>query len=122
MTVRLAFKERGRDMRIQLTEEAASKVREFLGESDIPDGGVRLAVLPGGCSGFEYGINLEDAPEEDDVIIEQGDGLNVFVDPFSSQYLDGLVVDYRVTMMGSGFVFQNPNAAGGCGCGSSFTI
>jgi iron-sulfur cluster assembly accessory protein len=105
-----------------LTPTATSKVQEFMAEHGAGDqSGLRVAVLPGGCSGFQYGLNIEDQPEGDDEILEVG-GVKVFVDPFSAQYLDGVEIDYVTSMMGSGFSFRNPNAAGGCGCGSSFTV
>jgi iron-sulfur cluster assembly protein len=109
-------------MQINLTPTAVSTVQQFLEEQQAADGsGLRVAVLPGGCSGFQYGLNIEDSPESDDEILEL-EGLKVFVDPFSAQYLEGVEIDYVTTMMGSGFTFKNPNAAGGCGCGSSFTV
>jgi iron-sulfur cluster assembly accessory protein len=109
-------------MQISLTDTAATTVRQFIEEQGSADGaGLRVAVLPGGCSGFQYGLNIEDAPENDDEILEL-EGLKVFVDPFSAQYLEGIEIDYVTTMMGSGFTFKNPNASGGCGCGSSFTV
>ena len=108
-------------MEINLTPTAMSTVQQFLQEQGSADGaGLRVAVLPGGCSGFQYGLNIEDSPENDDEILEM-EGLKVFVDPFSAQYLEGVEIDYVTTMMGSGFTFKNPNASGGCGCGSSFT-
>ncbi len=109
-------------MQINLTETAVSTVQQFIQEQGADEGaGLRVAVLPGGCSGFQYGLNIEDSPESDDEILELG-GLRVFVDPFSAQYLEGVEIDYVTTMMGSGFTFKNPNATGGCGCGSSFTV
>ena len=109
-------------MQINLTPTAMSTVQQFLVEQGSEDGaGLRVAVLPGGCSGFQYGLNIEDSPENDDEILEM-DGLKVFVDPFSAQYLEGVEIDYVTTMMGSGFTFKNPNSSGGCGCGSSFTV
>ncbi len=109
-------------MQINLTPSAVSTVQQFLVEQGADEGGgLRVAVLPGGCSGFEYGLNIEDSPESDDEIFEI-EGFKVFVDPFSAQYLEGVEIDYVTTMMGSGFTFKNPNAAGGCGCGSSFTV
>jgi len=109
-------------MKIQLSENAVAKVQTFMVEHGARDGaGLRLAVLPGGCSGFQYGINIEDAPEDDDEILELHAGVRVFVDPFSAQYLEGVEIDYVTSMMGSGFTFNNPVATGGCGCGSSFT-
>jgi iron-sulfur cluster assembly protein len=109
-------------MTITLTPDAISKVQQFIEDQSAVDGaGLRVAVLPGGCSGFQYGLNIEDAPEADDEIFDL-DGFRLFVDPFSAQYLEGVEIDYVTSMMGSGFAFRNPNAAGGCGCGSSFTV
>ena len=110
-------------MQIQLTETAISKVRDFMEEHGAtPDAGLRVAVLPGGCSGFQYGLNIEDTPEDDDEVLDIEGGVRVFIDPFSAQYLEGVQIDYVVSMMGQGFTFNNPAAAGGCGCGSSFTV
>ncbi len=109
-------------MTITLTPDAISKVQQFIEDQSAVDAaGLRVAVLPGGCSGFQYGLNIEDAPEADDEIFDL-DGFRLFVDPFSAQYLEGVEIDYVTSMMGSGFAFRNPNAAGGCGCGSSFTV
>lgn len=109
-------------MMLSLTDTAVGKVQEFMSEHGAEtEAGLRVAVLPGGCSGFQYGLNIEDAPESDDEIFDYS-GIRLFVDPFSAQYLEGVEIDYVSSMMGSGFSFRNPNAAGGCGCGSSFTI
>lgn len=109
-------------MTVTLTPAAISTVRKFIAEQGAAEGaGLRVAVLPGGCSGFQYGLNIEDAPEADDEVIDM-DGLRVFIDPFSAQYLEGVEIDYVTTMMGSGFTFKNPNVTGSCGCGSSFTV
>ncbi len=110
-------------MQIQLTETAVSKVQSFMDEHGAEkNAGLRVAVLPGGCSGFQYGLNIEDTPEDDDEILDLNEGVRIFVDPFSAQYLEGVEIDYVTTMMGQGFTFNNPAAAGGCGCGSSFTV
>jgi len=109
-------------MQLNLTVNAVDKVRGFIQEQGATeDSGLRVAVLPGGCSGFQYGLNIEDAPEAEDEILDV-QGVRVFVDPFSAQYLEGVEIDYVTSMMGSGFTFRNPQAAGGCGCGSSFTV
>jgi iron-sulfur cluster assembly accessory protein len=109
-------------MQIALSETARTKVSGFMDEHGAGDGaGLRVAVLPGGCSGFQYGLNIEDAPESDDEVLDLDGGVRIFVDPFSAQYLEGIEIDYVTTMMGAGFTFKNPAAAGGCGCGSSFT-
>ncbi|MEN8375342.1 MAG: iron-sulfur cluster assembly accessory protein [Gemmatimonadota bacterium] len=106
---------------ITVTPTAVSEVRKFIEEQgSAQNAGLRVAVLPGGCSGFQYGLNIEDDAETDDEILDVS-GLRVFVDPFSMQYLEGVEIDYVTTMMGAGFTFKNPNATGGCGCGSSFT-
>lgn len=110
-------------MNIVVTETAMAEVRKFMEEQGAAadTAGLRVAVLPGGCSGFQYGLNIEDEPQEDDEILDSN-GLRLFVDPFSGQYLEGVEIDYVTTMMGSGFTFKNPNSSGGCGCGSSFTV
>jgi iron-sulfur cluster assembly protein len=107
---------------LNLTEAAAAEVRKFMDAEGLTaeKGGLRVRVVPGGCSGFQYGMNLEEAPAPNDEIIEVS-GLRLFVDMFSAQYLNGVTVDYVTSVMGSGFTFTNPNASGGCGCGSSFS-
>ncbi len=82
--------------------------------------GLRVSVLPGGCSGFKYGLNIEEQPLVDDIIVEQA-GVRLFIDAFSAQYLEGTKIDYVSNINGSGFTFENPSASGGCGCGSSFS-
>jgi iron-sulfur cluster assembly accessory protein len=107
-------------MTITVTPNAVAEVQKFMEEQGAADtAGLRVAVLPGGCSGFQYGLNIEDEPQDDDEIVDLN-GLRLFVDPFSGQYLQGVEIDYVTTMMGAGFTFKNPNASGGCGCGSSF--
>ena len=108
---------------IKITDSAAEQVRHFLSQEDVPadSAGLRVAVMPGGCSGFKYGLLIEERPADDDLIVEVS-GLRVFVDAFSAQYLSGTTIDYVSTMQGAGFTFSNPNATGGCGCGSSFTV
>ncbi|HEX5727263.1 MAG TPA: iron-sulfur cluster insertion protein ErpA [Longimicrobiaceae bacterium] len=107
---------------VVLTATAAAEVRRYMEEQGVTDAaGLRVGVLPGGCSGFQYGLNIEDEVGEDDLVFESA-GVRLFVDPFSVQYLNGTEIDYVSTFQGSGFTFNNPNAAGGCGCGSSFTV
>ena len=98
---------------VNLSESAAVEVKKFMSsEDDLPEtAGLRVRVVPGGCSGFQYSLNIEEEPRTGDHI----------VDMFSAQYLNGVTVDYTTNVMGSGFTFENPNATGGCGCGSSFT-
>jgi iron-sulfur cluster assembly protein len=109
-------------LEIHLTESATAEIQKFMAaeQADPVEAGLRVSVLPGGCSGFKYSLNIEERPVEDDLILEVG-GVRVFVDGFSAAYLHGVSIDYVSGMMGSGFTFSNPNATGGCGCGSSFT-
>jgi iron-sulfur cluster assembly protein len=107
---------------LTLTDKAVAEVKKFIEAEQVPieTAGLRVGVLPGGCSGFKYSLNIEEQPLEDDMVTEIN-GVRVFVDGFSAQYLTGITVDYVTSMQGSGFTFHNPNATGGCGCGSSFT-
>jgi iron-sulfur cluster assembly accessory protein len=109
------------ETQVTITPVAVAEVQRYMEEHGSSEtAGLRVGVLPGGCSGFQYGLNIEEEPAEDDVVLETN-GLRVFVDPFSLQYLVGVEIDYVTTFQGSGFTFNNPNAGGGCGCGSSFT-
>ena len=112
----------GTTVEINLTDKAVEQVRSFMEQQEVdPDtAGLRIAVLPGGCSGFQYGLEIQEQPQEDDIIVEQG-GLRLFIDAFSGQYIQGAELDYVETMQASGFKFNNPNASGGCGCGESFS-
>ena len=105
-----------------ITARAAEEVQKFIDQEQVPteSAGLRVSVLPGGCSGFKYSLNVEERPLEDDMVAAVN-GVRVFVDGFSAQYLTGITIDYVSSMQGSGFTFSNPNATGGCGCGSSFT-
>lgn len=108
-------------MNLMITDSAALEVRKFLEAEQVTgDGGLRVRVVPGGCSGFQYAMNIEEAPQATDEVVETS-GLRVFVDMFSAQYLENVEIDYVNSVMGSGFTFNNPNAQGGCGCGSSFS-
>jgi len=110
------------DVMVTVTGAANAEVKKFMdAESVSPDvGGLRVSVQPGGCSGFKYGLLIEDQAAEDDTVL-QHDGFRIFVDPFSAQYLSGVTIDYVTSMQGSGFTFKNPSSTGGCGCGSSFS-
>src|SRR5881275_3036987 len=110
------------EVMVTVTSAASTEVRKFMDQENVDParGGLRVSVQPGGCSGFKYGLLIEDQPAEDDLVLAQ-DGFNVFVDPFSAQYINGVTIDYVSSMQGSGFTFRNPNATGGCGCGSSFS-
>ena len=104
---------------VALSEAAASKLTELTAAENNPAIGLRVYVYSGGCSGFRYGMMLEDQPTPEDLTIVSR-GINVYVDQQSTQYLGGAEIDYLDTLMGAGFTVNNPNAVSGCGCGSSF--
>src|ERR1051325_8515136 len=108
---------------LTLTEKAAAEVRKFMAEEQVsPDAaGLRIAGLPGGGSGVPLSMNIEEKPADDDIVLESA-GVRCFIDGFSAQYLNGVTLDYKSNFQESGFAFENPNATGGCGCGSSFTV
>ena len=110
------------DLVLTITPGASTEVLKFMEQEGVDPavGGLRVSVQPGGCSGFKYGLLIEDQAAEDDWVLEQS-GYKVFVDPFSAQYLSGVTIDFVSSFQGSGFTFKNPNATGGCGCGSSFS-
>ncbi|MGI9035715.1 MAG: HesB/IscA family protein [Pyrinomonadaceae bacterium] len=107
---------------MNVTPSAIKEIKGFIaGEEDLPEtAGLRVRVVPGGCSGFQYSLNIEEEPRSGDFVLDK-EGVKLFVDMFSAQYLNGITVDYTSNMMGSGFTFENPNATGGCGCGTSFS-
>ena len=109
-------------MSLEVTDAAVTEIKKFMaGEEGLPEtSGLRVRVVPGGCSGFQYSLNIEEDSRQGDFVLDRG-GIKLFVDMFSGQYLNGVKIDYVTGVMGSGFTFTNPNATGSCGCGSSFT-
>jgi iron-sulfur cluster assembly protein len=109
--------------KLQVTAAAIAEVKRLKSENGMPDtAGVRVGVKGGGCSGFTYTLNFDNAPADGDEIVECGDGVRLFCDPKSMLYLNGTVLDYTSGLQGRGFQFQNPNASGTCGCGESFSV
>ena len=104
---------------IYLTEKAAKQVREVSDGEGIGYYIIRVKVRGGGCAGFEYDLAFDDKINETDEVFEL-DGVKLVCDPMSLQYIEGTVIDYGDSLMGSGFKFSNPTAKGSCGCGSSF--
>ena len=105
---------------IKLSDRAAAEIKGLLEKQETQDALLRVFVAGGGCSGFQYGMALEEAPMEGDQQFEIN-GVKVIVDPRSSLYLTGAEIDYVDSMMGGGFKIDNPNAKSSCGCGHSFT-
>lgn len=104
---------------VSMTEAATAKLRELTVAETNPDIGLRVYVYSGGCSGYRYGMMLEDAPTPEDKLLEVN-GIKVYVDGKSVDLLQGSQIDYVDTLMGAGFTVNNPNAVAACGCGSSF--
>ncbi|MEX2299788.1 MAG: iron-sulfur cluster assembly accessory protein [Bryobacterales bacterium] len=105
---------------IQLTEKAITKVSEIMGQQDPKPTALRISVVGGGCSGFQYSMAFENNQLPLDKVYKFDGGLRVFVDQASMLYLDNCRVDYVESMEGAGFKFENPNVTSTCGCGSSF--
>ena len=105
---------------IEITETAARKIRTLMAKQGLDEGGLRVGVKGGGCSGLSYTFAWEREPRFGDDVFEGSDGAKIFVDKKSLLFLSGTVLDYDTNLMGKGFVFNNPNAKSNCGCGSSF--
>ena len=108
---------------INVTVAAASKISELLVEENKPDAGLRVFVQGGGCSGFQYGLMIDEGEGDasTDSVIEVN-GVKLMVDPISARYLSGAEVDFVDNITGGGVTIKNPNAKSTCGCGSSFTV
>ena len=105
------------DVKLNVSEKAAEKIKALMEQENKQ--GLRISVQPGGCSGYKYGMELEDKSTKDDVIVEKK-GIKIFVDKKSMQKLNGSNVDYVDNLQGAGFKIENPGATKTCGCGSSF--
>ncbi len=108
-------------MAVTLTERAADKIRLVFEKNQMPEGScLRVAVKGGGCSGFNYHLDVTDKPAADDEVFESH-GVKVVVDPKSNLFINGTEIDYEEDMLKQSFVFNNPNARTKCGCGTSFS-
>lgn len=106
---------------LKISESAVDRINQLLCTKDNPDLLLRVYIQGGGCSGFQYGFQFDEAATEDDISIEQS-GVKVVVDMLSLQYLSGAEIDFKDDLLGSRFLVNNPNANATCGCGSSFSI
>ena len=104
---------------VSLSNAAAAKLAELTKDETSPEIGLRVYVYSGGCSGYRYGMMLEDQPTADDNVLS-ANGVRVYIDQNSVPLIQGSEIDYVDTLMGAGFTVNNPNAVSGCGCGSSF--
>lgn len=108
--------------RIEITQNASRQIRKLLDKQGLPQGGLRVAVKAGGCSGLSYVFAWDEQPHEADLVFEGEVGSRVFVDPKSLKFLDGTVLDYDTALISKGFLLENPRAKATCGCGSSFSL
>ena len=107
---------------VELTSKAVTMVKLTRQEEGLDEShGLRVAVVGGGCSGFQYALDFTNEPRSNDFVFEV-DGLTVYVDAISARYLEGTKIDYVMGTAGAGFKFHNPKAVGSCGCGSSFAV
>jgi len=104
---------------VSLTDKAVEMVKATMQREGAVGCGLRVGVVGGGCSGFQYNLTFEEQPTAEDTVFEQG-GVRVFVDPASQPHLQGMTLDYVTGLHGAGFKFLNPNATRTCGCGTSF--
>ena len=106
---------------LTLTEAAVKRIRQLQEKSGKPEAGLRISLKEGGCAGYEYDMQWADEPQPNDEVVEQ-DGVRVYVDPSALLFLLGSKMDYREDKLSSGFVFDNPNQVGACGCGQSVQL
>jgi iron-sulfur cluster assembly protein/iron-sulfur cluster insertion protein len=120
MTQILSIKSTQPQKTVNLTGDAVVKVRELIASEEEEGLALRVAVRPGGCSGFSYEMYF-DAEVDDDDIVEEFDDVRVLVDPQSAEMVRGATLDYKEGLMGAGFAIDNPNVTRSCGCGNSFS-
>jgi iron-sulfur cluster assembly accessory protein len=113
--------EQAAEPNFRVTPRAAAQVAEIAAREGRPGAGLRVSVSAGGCSGFQYGFALEDAPNGDDLVVQEGPA-KVYVDPVSLDLLAGSELDWNDALIGAHFAIRNPQAASGCGCGASFAL
>jgi len=107
---------------VGITENAGKLIRKMTAKNGFHDGGLRVGIKDGGCSGLSYTFAWEPAPREGDHVFEGPEGSRVYVDPKSFAFLDGTTLDYDTSLVSKGFIFNNPNAKSSCGCGTSFSV
>ena len=107
---------------VYITLDAGRQIRKLLDKQGMPQGGLRVGVKAGGCSGLSYVFAWEAAPSEQDQIFEGPDDSKIYVDPRSHKLLDGTQLDYDTSLLSKGFFVNNPNAKATCGCGTSFSL
>ena len=105
---------------VEISENAAKLINKMVARHGFPDGGLRIGIKAGGCSGLSYTFAWEAEPRAGDHVFAGAQGSQVFIDPKSFRFIEGTTLDYDTSLVSKGFVFNNPNAKSTCGCGSSF--
>jgi len=112
------MQEQAQEYTFYVTDKAVEEIKKVAQENKIENPILRVRVVPGGCSGFQYAMGFDEKVEEEDHVFEF-DGVKVVIDPFSMPYVNGAELDYVVDFMGGGFTIRNPNTMGSCGCGGA---
>jgi len=107
---------------LQISDNAGKLIRKMTAKNGIPEGGLRIGIKAGGCSGLSYTFAWEGVPCTGDHVFDGPEGSKVFVDPKSFQFIKGTTLDYDTSLVSKGFIFNNPNAKSSCGCGTSFSV
>jgi len=107
---------------VQISENAGKLIKKMTTRQGLPEGGLRIGIKAGGCSGLSYTFAWEAAPREGDHVFDGPEGSKLFIDSKSYRFIDGTTLDYDTSLVSKGFIFNNPNAKSSCGCGTSFSV
>jgi iron-sulfur cluster assembly protein len=107
---------------VEISENAGKLIKKMTTRQGLPQGGLRIGIKAGGCSGLSYTFAWEAGPREGDHVFDGPEGSKLFIDSKSYRFIDGTTLDYDTSLVSKGFIFNNPNAKSSCGCGTSFSV